>query len=255
MQIDILTLFPETFESPLKVGLLGKAREKGLVHITVHALRDFALDKHRVTDDYPYGGGAGMVMKPEPIIRSIEKIRAHDPETWVILLTPQGRVFGQAEAQRLARREHLQLICGRYEGVDERVRHFTNEELSIGDYIVMGGEVAALVVTEAICRLVPGVLGEPRSVTEESFSQGLLKYPQYTRPQKFRDFEVPLILLSGNHQAIEQWRHRESLKKTLQMRPDLLEKETLSEKDRAVLKEIQELKDNRGESYERDRPD
>jgi len=240
MRFDILTLFPKMFSSPFEESILGRAIEKGLIQIRIINIRDFALDKHQVVDDTPYGGGQGMVMKGEPIARSIEWIKSEDPSARVIYLTPQGRPFDQEQAQALASRAHLIFLCGRYEGIDERVRDlFVDEEISIGDYVLTGGELAAMVVIDAISRLLPGVLGSDRSAIEDSFFNSLLEYPQYTRPYDFRGSLVPEVLLSGNHLAISQWRQREALKRTWVRRPDLLAKAPLSEEDRRILKEIQ----------------
>ena len=233
---DIITTFPVMFESPLNESILKRAREKGLLDITIHNLRNYTVDKHQVTDDYPYGGGAGMVMKIEPLVAAIEGLRT--PAGKVLLLSPQGKRFDQEETKRLAHLEHIILVCGHYEGVDERIKHFVDEEISIGDYILTGGEVAALVVIDAVTRLIPGVLGEPSSAHDETFTDFLLEYPQYTRPRSFRGLEVPEILLSGNHQEIRAWRRRESLRKTLTRRPDLLEHAPLSPEDRKMLEHV-----------------
>ena len=239
MRFDILTLFPRMFFSPLEVSILGKAIEKGLIEIQTVNIRDFALDKHQVVDDTPYGGGQGMVMKVEPIARAIEWVKAKNPSAWTIYLTPQGRPFDQDMARRLSTRSHLILLCGRYEGVDERVRElFVDEEISIGDYILTGGELAAMVIIDAISRFLPGVLGSDRSAEEESFFNSLLEYPQYTRPVDFKGRSVPEVLLSGNHSAIDLWRRREALKRTFVRRPDLLDKANLSGDEKNLLAEI-----------------
>ena len=239
MRFDILTLFPQMFFSPLEVSILGKAIEKGLIEIRTVNIRDFALDKHQVVDDTPYGGGQGMVMKVEPIARAIESVKAKAPSAWTIFLTPQGRPFNQDMARRLSSRSHLILLCGRYEGVDERVREFfVDEEISIGDYVLTGGELAAMVIIDAVSRFVPGVLGSDRSAEEESFFNSLLEYPQYTRPVDFKGRSVPEVLLSGNHAAIDLWRRREALKRTWVRRPDLLEKANLSGDEKNLLAEI-----------------
>ncbi len=238
MRFDILTLFPDMF-SPLRESILGRAIEKGLVQIQVVNIRDFALDKHRVVDDTPYGGGQGMVMKVEPIGRAIEGIKSENPSAWTIYLSPQGRPFNQEMALSLSSRPHLILLCGRYEGVDERVRElFVDEEVSIGDYILTGGEFAAMVVIDAVSRLLPGALGSERSAQEDSFFDSLLEYPQYTRPSNFEGSSVPGVLLSGNHSAISVWRRQKALERTAARRPDLLAKAKLSEEDRKVLEEI-----------------
>ncbi len=239
MRFDILTLFPKMFHSPFEESILARAIEKGLIHIRTIDLRDFALDKHRVVDDTPYGGGQGMVMKVEPIARAIEWIKSQDPKAWTIYLTPQGKSLNQEILQQLSLRSHLILLCGRYEGIDERVRDlYVDEEISIGDYVLTGGELAAMVVIDAVSRLLPGVLGSERSAKEDSFFNSLLEYPQYTRPSEFRGVSVPDILLSGNHEAISRWRRKEALRRTALRRPDLLSKAVLSEEDKKLLKEI-----------------
>ena len=238
MIFDILTLFPEMFRSPLKESIIGKAREAGLITVNLFNIRDYAEGKHRVTDDYPYGGGKGMIMKPEPIIRGIEAIQSSNPKARVILMTPQGYLLRQEVVKRLAQQSHLILVCGRYEGVDERVRDIVDEEISIGDYVLTGGELAALVVIDAVSRLIPKVLGDEGASEDDSFSQGLLEYPQYTRPREFAGREVPEILLSGDHQAIERWRRQESLRRTEKRRPDLLAQAGLSEEDHKILDEL-----------------
>ena len=241
MKFDILTLFPKMFSSPFEESILGKAVVKGLIQIRTINIRDFALDKHQVVDDAPYGGGQGMVMKGEPIARAIEWIRSENPSVWTIFLTPQGKRFNQRIAQELAGHSHLVLLCGRYEGIDERVRElFADEEISIGDYVLTGGELAAMVLIDAVSRLLPGVLGSDRSAEEDSFFLSLLEYPQYTRPSNFRGMEVPEVLLSGNHAAISRWRRMQALRRTWMRRPDLLEKASLSNEDRELLREIVE---------------
>jgi tRNA (guanine37-N1)-methyltransferase len=239
MKFDILTLFPGMFQSPLSESILGKAIERGLIEVRTINVRDFALDRHHVADDAPYGGSQGMVMKVEPIARAIEAVKSEDPSAWTIYLTPQGKTFDQQDARALSHRSRLVLLCGRYEGVDERVRElFVDQEISIGDYVLTGGELAAMVVVDAVARLLPGVLGSDRSAEEDSFFDSLLEYPQYTRPAEFRGRSVPEVLLSGNHSAISRWRRREALRRTWLRRPDLLEKATLSDKDRELLREI-----------------
>jgi tRNA (guanine37-N1)-methyltransferase len=239
MRFDILTLFPHMFSSPLRESILGKAIEKGLIQIRTINIRDFALDKHQVVDDTPYGGGQGMVMKVEPIARAIEWVKSQNPSAWRIYLTPQGKQFNQEVALDLSSRSHLIILCGRYEGVDERVKEFfVDEEISIGDYVLTGGELAAMVVIDAVSRLLPGVLGSDRSAAEDSFFNSLLEYPQYTRPFDFRGSCVPEVLLSGNHSAISLWRRREALRRTLVRRPDLLAKANLSDEDKKLLEEI-----------------
>jgi len=239
MIFDILTIFPEIFRSPLAESLLKKALDRGLIQVRTWNLRDFTADRHRTTDDYPYGGGAGMVMKAEPIYRAVEEIKSQNPEARSVLLTPQGERFHQGLAKELSGQNHWILICGRYEGLDERVRlGLVDREISIGDYILNGGEVPALVFMEVLSRYVPGFLGSDQSMEEESFSDGLLEYPQYTRPPVFRGMEVPEVLLSGNHAEIKRWRRRESLKRTYRRRPDLLEQAELSPEEREDLAEL-----------------
>jgi tRNA (guanine37-N1)-methyltransferase len=238
MIFDILTLFPEMFRSPLEESIIGKARDAGVIQVNLFNIRDYAEGKHRVTDDYPYGGGKGMIMKPEPIIRGITAIQSGNPEVRVILMTPQGYPLRQEVVKRLAQQPHLLLICGRYEGVDERVRDVVDEEISIGDYVLTGGELAALVVIDAVSRQIPGVLGDKDASGDDSFSQGLLEHPQYTRPSEFAGRKVPEILLSGDHQAIERWRRQEALRRTRERRPDLLPKAGLSETDHRILEEL-----------------
>ncbi len=239
LRFDILTLFPDFFNSPLKQGILMRAQERGLIEIAAINIRDFAPGKHRVVDDLPFGGGEGMLMKAEPIIRAIESRKQLGKISRVILLTPQGKRFQQEIARELSGWEQLILVCGRYEGVDERVReHFIDEEISIGDYVLNGGEVAALVVVEAVSRLIPGVLGNEASAQNDSFSQGLLDYPQYTRPRELRGIPVPEVLLSGHHQHIELWRKKEALRRTWERRPEFLKQRELGEEERRILEEI-----------------
>ena len=223
LRFDIVSIFPGMFESPFGDSIIQRAREEGLLDLRVHDLRDYSLNKHRKVDDTPFGGGVGMVMNVEPIARVIAAIKKEVPETRTILLSPGGRPFDQEKAWELSRLPSLTLICGRYEGIDERVRlHFVDEEISIGDYVLTGGEIPAMVLVEAISRLVPGVLGEPESVVEESFTDGLLEYPQYTRPRDYQGFKVPEILISGDHKKIRDWQKAEAVKKTARVRPDLL---------------------------------
>jgi len=243
MKFDILTLFPNMFSSPLRESILGKAIEKGLIQIRTVNIRDFTSDKHQVVDDTPYGGGQGMVMKVEPIARAIESVKSQNPSAWTVYLTPQGKPLHQDLARRLSTQPHLILLCGRYEGVDERVREsLVDEEISIGDYVLTGGELAAMVVIDAVSRFIPGVLGSDRSAEEDSFYNSLLEYPQYTRPPNFRGHCVPEVLLSGNHSAISLWRRKEALRQTSLRRPDLLAKAELTEEDKKLLEEI--LKEN-----------
>jgi len=238
MHFDIFTLFPGMFQGPFTESILKRAQERGLLSIALHNIRDATTDKHHVVDDYPYGGGAGMVMKPEPIFASIEALYQGGP---IILLTPQGRLFNQQIAQALAQEPRITLICGHYEGVDERVRqHLVTDELSIGDYVLTGGELAAMVVVDAVSRLIPGVLTS-ESTQEESHSSGLLEYPQYTRSPEFRGWTFPEVLLSGHHEQIARWRRKESLRLTRKRRPDLFARLDLSSKlEMQLLKELEE---------------
>ena len=239
MRFDVLTLFPELFSSFLKETILGRAVKAGLVDIRLVNIRSFARGRHLVTDDSPFGGGEGMVMKPGPVSRALDSIDRTKDRSLVLLLTPQGRTFDQPLAWDLSRMEQIILICGRYEGVDERIRTTcVDMELSIGDFVLSGGEMAAMVVIEAVSRLVPGVLGGEKSSQEDSFEDGLLEYPQYTRPRVFKNQEVPEILLSGDHEKIRVWRRTESLKRTLERRPDLLEKAALTEEDKRILAKL-----------------
>jgi len=239
MKFDVLTLFPNMFSSAFQESILGKAIEKRLIEIRTINIRDFTLDKHHVVDDTPYGGGQGMVMKVEPIARAIEWIKSQDPLPWTIYLTPQGKPLDMEMARNLSSKSHLILLCGRYEGVDERVRELLiDEEISIGDYVLTGGELAAMVIIDAVSRLLPAVLGSDRSAEEDSFFHSLLEYPQYTRPSNFRGTEVPEVLLSGDHSAISLWRRKEALKRTSLRRPDLLAKARLSNEDKKLLEEI-----------------
>ena len=238
MIIDILTIFPQMVAAPLRESIVGKAIDRQLIDVRVTNIRDFALDKHNTTDDRPFGGGSGMVMKPEPLAAAIASVRAADPSVRVILLSPQGRMFKQEIAFELSRLQHICLVCGRYEGVDERIRnHYVDDEISIGDYVLTGGELPALIVLDSVARLVPGVLGSDESIAEESFVGGLLEYPHYTRPEIFEGHRVPEILLSGNHAAIRRWRRQQSLLRTRLRRPDLLEKNQLSREDEELLAE------------------
>jgi tRNA (guanine37-N1)-methyltransferase len=236
VRFDIFTLFPEMFAGPLDASIIGRARAEGLIEIALHNPRDVTTDRHHVVDDYPYGGGAGMVMKPEPLFAAVEAVYQGGP---IILLSPQGRLFTQAVARELAAEPHVTLLCGHYEGVDERVReHLATDEISIGDFVLTGGELAAMVIVDAVSRLLPGVLA-PGSTDEESHTAGLLEYPHYTRPLEFRGWRVPGILLSGHHAAIARWRRKEALRRTKERRPDLLAQAELSESDRKLLVEIE----------------
>ena len=226
MKFDILTILPEMLRGPLDESILKRAQEKKLVEICVRNLRDWTHDKHRTTDDRPFGGGPGMVMKPEPIFEAVEELKRGSPDAWVVMLTPQGRPFDQQAARALAARGHVIMVCGHYEGVDERVREaLVDEEISIGDYILTNGALAAMVVVDATARLVPGVLGHADSAKDESFSNGWLEYPQYTRPAEFRGMTVPEMLLSGDHAAIAAWRQEQSRQRTRRQRPDLMRDE------------------------------
>lgn len=239
MRFDVLSIFPEMLHSPLNFSLLKKAQEKGLIEIGLHDIRDWAQDKHNMTDDAPYGGGCGMVMKVEPVERALAAVRLNGIQPLVVLMTPQGEPFNQKIAGELAEKKHIIMICGRYEGVDERIReHLVDREISIGDYILTGGELSALVLIDAVSRLIPGVLGNEASASTESFSQGLLEYPQYTRPAEYKDWGVPDVLVSGNHAQIERWQRIEALKRTWLRRPDLLEKIELSIEDEKNLEKI-----------------
>ena len=229
LSVEVLTLFPRMIAAPVDESILGKAREKGLLRVEVTDIREFAAGKHRVTDDVPYGGGAGMVMKPEPLVGAIEAARARQAGAHVVLLSPQGQPFTQRKAQELVAREKLVLVCGRYEGVDERVLEWIDEEISLGDFVLTGGEFAALAVIDAVARLVPGVLGNAESAVRESFSAGLLEGPQYTRPPEFRGRKVPEVLLSGDHAKIAHWRREQAEERTRQRRPDLFK--TLDENE------------------------
>jgi tRNA (guanine37-N1)-methyltransferase len=240
MRIDILTLFPEFFESPLNQSMLRRAQALGRVSFRVLNLRDYANDRHKVADDRPFGGGPGMVMKPEPLVAAIRRVRQEDPDTRVIFLAPSGRLFDQGAAVELAEAPSLLLICGHYEGVDERVRHFIDAEISIGDFILTGGEIPALVVVDAVTRLLPGVLGGEGATEEESFQTGLLEYPHYTRPRDFEGLTVPEVLLSGDHARIARWRREQALQLTRALRPDLLAKAPLSPEDREFLATLSE---------------
>jgi tRNA (guanine37-N1)-methyltransferase len=241
VHFDILTLFPEMFAGPFGESIIHRAREAGLVTIALHNIRDYAAGRHRVTDDTPYGGGGGMIMKPEPIFAAAEAVLGPDPgEVPIILLTPKGRLFTQQIAREMSHQRRLLLICGRYEGVDERVhRHLVTDEISIGDYVLSGGEVPAMVLVDAITRLIPGVLGDPGATFEDSHAEGLLEYPQYTRPPSFRGHDVPEVLLSGHHAQITAWRRRQALRRTHQCRPELLAQARLSAQDLAFLAELE----------------
>lgn len=236
MRVDIVTIFPEAF-SPLQVSMIGRARERGLLDVQIWDLRDFTTDRHRQVDDAPYGGGAGMVMKPEPFFAAVDAIRAEAGEpAHIILTSPQGARLTHALAEEMAGTNHLVLLCGHYEGIDERVRDgLATDEISIGDYVLTGGELPAMVIVDAVARFVPGVVGDAASVEADSFAEGLLDYPHYTRPPEFRGMTVPEVLLSGNHEAIRRWRRAQRLRRTRRRRPDLFKHEALSDEDRRLL--------------------
>lgn len=244
MRFDIFTLFPEVFQPYLQTSILQKAAERGFLEIHLHNIRNWTHDRHHTTDDLPYGGGGGMVMKPEPIFEAVESVLGPlarpategQPPCPIILLTPQGRVLNQSIAVELSHYERIALICGRYEGVDERVRqHLVTDEISIGDYVLTGGELPAMILVDAVARLLPGVLGDPDGAVDDSHASGLLEYPHYTRPPEFRGWRVPEVLLSGDHARIARWRREQALLRTLARRPDLLEKADLSEQERTFL--------------------
>ena len=238
MDIHILTIFPEMFVSPLQASILQRAQERQRLQVTVHDIRDFASGRHRVTDDSPYGGGSGMVMKPEPIAAGIRALRERFGPAYVMLMSPQGRVLDQAFAKSLLVHPRLILICGRYSGVDARVLPYVDDELSIGDYVLTGGELPAMVVLDVVGRMIPGVVGDRQSVEGDTFFNGLLQGPQYTRPENFAGVRVPEVLLSGDHEAIAKWRQRQALQTTLEKRPDLLEGAPLTPQDRVILREL-----------------
>ncbi len=241
MRFDILTLFPAMFEGPLTESILKRAQERGLLSVHLHNIRDYATDKHRTVDDTPYGGGGGMVMQAPPLVAAIEDVRGQDTDAPVILLTPQGRTFTQAVAQELAQHERLILVCGRYEGVDERVRALAiTDEISIGDFVLTGGELAAMIIVDAVARLIPDVLGARWAAEEDSHAMGLLEYPHYTRPPEFRGLRVPDVLLSGDHGAVERWRREQAIRRTWRRRPDMLLSAELSEAEQWLLAELAE---------------
>jgi tRNA (guanine37-N1)-methyltransferase len=240
MKFDIVTIFPKMIEAALAEGVLSRGIANGALDVTVVDLRDHTTDRHRSVDDVPYGGGPGMVMKPEPLVRAVEELRSRrgTPDV-VILLSPQGKRFTQAEAERLSRLRHIVLLCGRYEGMDERVPALVGaEEVSLGDFVVSGGELPAMIIVDAVSRLVPGVVGDGQSVAEDSFARGLLDYPHYTRPAEFAGLKVPGVLLSGHHADVRRWRRKTALARTLDRRPDLIESASLDAEDRELLEEI-----------------
>lgn len=245
MQFDVFTLLPEVFPAYLESSIMQRACERGLIDVRVHNIRDYTHDKHHTTDDTPYGGGGGMVMKPEPVFEAVESILGLQPACPIILLTPQGRVFNQSIAQELTQHPRLALLCGRYEGIDERIRtNLITDEISIGDYVLTGGELPALILIDALTRLIPDVLGDPTGAEDDSHASGLLEYPHYTRPPEFRGLVVPEILLSGDHGKIAQWRREQSLLRTLKKRPDMLDKVELTKKDLKFLNEIKSQVEN-----------
>lgn len=245
MQFEVFTLLPEVFPSYLETSIIKRARERGLIDVRVHNIRDYTHDKHHMTDDTPYGGGGGMVMKPEPIFEAIETVLGLNAEHTspepasnipIILLTPQGRVFNQSIAQELSQHPHIILLCGRYEGIDERIReHLVTDEISIGDYVLTGGELPALILIDAISRFLPDVLGDPTGAQDDSHAMGLLEYPHYTRPPEFRGWTIPEVLLSGAHAKIDKWRREQALLRTLKKRPDMLEKADLTKEDKKFI--------------------
>jgi tRNA (guanine37-N1)-methyltransferase len=248
MQFDVFTLLPEVFPSYLETSILKRARERNLIDVRVHNIRDYTHDKHHMTDDTPYGGGGGMVMKPDPVFEAIETVLGLNsppsppvPESNIpiILLTPQGRVFNQTIAKELSAHPHIALLCGRYEGIDERIReHLVTDEISIGDYVLTGGEIPALILIDAISRLLPNVLGDPTGAEDDSHAMGLLEYPHYTRPPEFRGWKAPEVLLSGDHAKIDKWRRQQALERTFRKRPDMLEKAELSKEDRKFIESL-----------------
>ena len=248
MRIDVLTIFPQMFDVPFSFGIFKRAIDQNLVNINVHNIRDYTHDKHHTVDDYPYGGGPGMVFKPEPIFEAVAAVKAQisdeseAAEPPIILLSPQGRLFNQQIATELSSYSHLILVCGHYEGIDERVvEHLVTDEISIGDYVLTGGELPALVVVDAVIRLLPGVLGSENSAQEESHVNGLLEYPQYTRPSDFRGWPVPEVLLSGNHAQIARWRREQVLRRTVERRPDLIDKSKLGQEEKQLVEQFTAL--------------
>ncbi len=240
MRFEVFTLLPEVFPPYLESSILQRARQRGLIDVRVHNIRDYTHDRHHTTDDTPYGGGGGMVMKPEPVFEAIESVLGQEPVP-VILLTPQGRVFTQRVAEELSHHEHIALLCGRYEGVDERIReHLVTDEISVGDYVLTGGELPALLIIDAVSRLLPGVLGDPTGADDDSHAMGLLEYPHYTKPPEFRGWKVPEILTSGNHARIDEWRREQALTRTFQRRPDMLARADLSAKELEFVRQLQQ---------------
>lgn len=241
MRIDIVTIFPEMFEGVINSSILGRARKQGLVEINLIDFREYSTNKHNTVDDTPYGGGGGMVLKPEPIFHAVESLIGEGRPPRVILTCPQGEVFSQEKALQLASEEHLILVAGHYEGYDERIReHLITDEISIGDYVLTGGELPAMVIVDSVTRLLPGVLGNDTSAVLDSFREGLLEYPHYTRPAEFRGWKVPDVLLSGHHGNVERWRRKESIRRTLKRRPDLMEGRSLCKEDQRLLAEVKQ---------------
>lgn len=239
MRIDVLTLFPEMF-SPLDASIIKRARDNGIIEINIHNIRDYSNDKHKRVDDYPYGGGSGMVMMADPIYNAVNTItRSVNNKPRVLLMSPGGRVFNQKIAIELSKEKNLLFICGHYEGIDERIKPLVDDEISIGDYVLTGGELPSMVIIDSVCRMIPGVLSSSSSYEEESFYNGLLEYPQYTRPEEYRGMKVPDILLSGHHEMIRKWRRLKSLKKTLEVRPDIIDYDKLTMEDKELIKKIQ----------------
>ena len=248
MRFDVFSLFPGILQPYLEASILQRAIQNGLLEVFLHDIRSWTTDKHHITDDAPFGGGGGMVMKPEPIFTAVEAVLGDPPACPLILLTPQGRTYNQSIAQELSQYPRLALLCGRYEGIDERVReHLVSDEISIGDYVLTGGEIPALILIDSLTRLIPGAIGDPDGAQDDSFASGLLEYPHYTRPAEYRGWPVPEVLLSGNHAKIDRWRREQSLLRTWQRRPDLLEKIELSKKDRQYLARLI-AEENRGEN-------
>ena len=243
MQFEVFTLLPEVFPPYLESSILQRARQRGLIDVRVHNIRDYTHDRHHTTDDTPYGGGGGMVMKPEPVFEAVESVLGlvseQIPPVPIVLLTPQGRVFTQRVAEELSRQERIALLCGRYEGVDERIRqHLVTDEISVGDYVLTGGELPALLLIDAVSRLIPGVLGDPTGAEDDSHCMGLLEYPHYTRPPEFRGWKVPEVLLSGDHAKIEQWRREQALQRTFDKRPDMIDKAELSDAEKKFVERL-----------------
>ena len=251
LKVDVVTIFPGMVTAPLEEGIVGRAIERGLLDVRVHDLREHTTDRHRVVDDVPFGGGPGMVLKPEPVFRAVEAIAREAAPQSVVLVSPHGRPFSQAEAERLARLDHVVILCGRYEGIDDRVRqNLATEELSLGDYVLSGGELPALVIVDAVARLIPGVVGDEDSVAGDSFSRGLLDFPHFTRPAEFRAWKVPDVLVSGHHGEIRKWRKRQALEITLARRPELLDDAELDVEEQEILRELMERK--KGAAHGRD---